>query len=402
MLRRLPPPVWVGRYLHADVRLAGGLHLRPMLELIRLALRLGDAPGGVLPREAGTTPASTTWRMMRERTEGGFVSVVLIRAMVHVAAQHGLNVSELLGAVGLSEEVLENPDEFVSGEVERKLWSLLAERGPPGFGVRAAKSLPRGAFRTLEYLVRASATFERGLERLVRFGSVLHGQPVFGLDRSEKGAWIVYENPHDPKTAAGRAASEFALSVVYRFGEEATAEDWQPRSVSFAHKPDDPRALAALFEAPILWERRRYEIELDPAHLDVPMKAADSELASILEAYVKHLLEGAPERRPVTAEVRRRIVAVLPEEPSLEDIASAMGMSGRQLQSKLMLEQTSYRAELEQIREHLARRYLERPEVRTAEVAAALGYRDASAFHRAFKRWTGQAPGAYRRTVREA
>ena len=80
-------------------------------------------------------------------------------------------------------------------------------------------------------------------------------------------------------------------------------------------------------------------------------------------------------------------------EPGMFDV---LGMSARTTQRRLREEGTSYAELLETVRRELAMRYLEREEKTAGEIAALLGYGDTSAFHRAFRKWSGTSPRAYR------
>jgi AraC-like DNA-binding protein len=51
------------------------------------------------------------------------------------------------------------------------------------------------------------------------------------------------------------------------------------------------------------------------------------------------------------------------------------------------------------MRKNLARMYLEQRQLPLTEVALLLGYSELSAFTRAFTRWTGQSPRAYRQSL---
>ena len=50
----------------------------------------------------------------------------------------------------------------------------------------------------------------------------------------------------------------------------------------------------------------------------------------------------------------------------------------------------------DEIRRDLAIESLSLGEESVSELATRLGFSEPSAFHRAFRRWTGQAPGVYR------
>jgi AraC-like DNA-binding protein len=73
-------------------------------------------------------------------------------------------------------------------------------------------------------------------------------------------------------------------------------------------------------------------------------------------------------------------------------------MSVRTLHRRLLAEHTSYLELLDQARYERAIRLMEAPGVSLEEIAFACGFLDGSGFFRAFKRWTGLAPRAYRQS----
>lgn len=92
------------------------------------------------------------------------------------------------------------------------------------------------------------------------------------------------------------------------------------------------------------------------------------------------------------------ISEALPERyPTIDHTARLLGIPVRTLQRRLEENGFSYSALVDEIRFELACRLLDEPRVRVATVAKALGYTDASSFSRAFRRWTGMSPRAYRR-----
>lgn len=86
------------------------------------------------------------------------------------------------------------------------------------------------------------------------------------------------------------------------------------------------------------------------------------------------------------------------EVPSVETIARNLTMSVQNLQRELQAEGTSYQQILDDTRQELARRYLKKLDIPIYDVAFLLGFSEPSAFHRAFKRWTGKTPKVYRLT----
>ena len=74
-------------------------------------------------------------------------------------------------------------------------------------------------------------------------------------------------------------------------------------------------------------------------------------------------------------------------------------MSARTLHRRLSQEDTSFQQLKDAFRSTLARHYLGRDDLSIDAISALMGFQDNSAFYRSFRKWTGEAPGAYRRTL---
>ena len=77
-------------------------------------------------------------------------------------------------------------------------------------------------------------------------------------------------------------------------------------------------------------------------------------------------------------------------------MAKALRMSRRTLQRKLADADLSYQRLVDDTRRDLALRYLDDPQTSVTDVTFLLGFSGQSAFTRAFKRWIGVSPSAYR------
>ena len=102
-------------------------------------------------------------------------------------------------------------------------------------------------------------------------------------------------------------------------------------------------------------------------------------------------------RSLATNAVCRLIDALLPRGyPVIEEVAHLLRISPRTLQRLLAEQGVSYSDMVERCRCTAACQVLETTQAPIQDIAIALGYRDASSFSRAFRRWTGAAPRAYR------
>lgn len=83
--------------------------------------------------------------------------------------------------------------------------------------------------------------------------------------------------------------------------------------------------------------------------------------------------------------------------PSIDEAASALDMTARSLQRKLMRERTTFRDVAGEIRKDIAFQLMQNPAIKISEVSDILGYSDPTAFRKAFKSWTSVAPRAVRK-----
>jgi AraC-like DNA-binding protein len=83
---------------------------------------------------------------------------------------------------------------------------------------------------------------------------------------------------------------------------------------------------------------------------------------------------------------------------SASQIARAIHVSPRTLRRHLEAQETSLSSLLDQERRDRALLLLRSPELSLAEIAERLGYRNLQSFERAFQRWTGTTPAAYKRS----
>lgn len=95
--------------------------------------------------------------------------------------------------------------------------------------------------------------------------------------------------------------------------------------------------------------------------------------------------------------LRRLLVeGASPDETAVAAIARRLTLHERTLNRRLRSEGTSYKALIDSVRFDVARQLLRDTRLTVADIAAALDYADAAAFTRAFQRWAGQPPGAWR------
>ncbi len=333
------------------------------------------------------------------------VSAALVRAIVAVAEQRGVDVEHILADLGIRPEEIDAPGAFVDGDLEHRLWErVIAQVDPVGFGTSMACSIDRGEFREVEYAFRTSDVLGRAFASFARYNALIHGEPIFDLRRDADALRIRYLQPHGSGTPVGDATAEFALASVIRIAKDATADLWDPAYVSVDF--GDDRAIQKLGEVvpcSVIPTEAQPEIVVPEAALELPMKDADPTLREIIDCSLRDKIDAIDPTPTMSARVRADVESRLAEGEALSLVkcASRLGVSTRTLQDRLQHEGTAFQELLRNAREDIARRLLVGTDT-IRDIAIKVDYADVRAFRRAFKRWTGSTPSDYRRRIRAA
>jgi AraC-like DNA-binding protein len=270
----------------------------------------------------------------------------------------------------------------------------------PCFGLRIAEVWYPTDLHALGYAFLASSTLRTGLQRLARYAYVVDNVVGFELEDDDERFSLVHttENPCSfPRTPAEEDASWAFVTSLCRAGY---GERLNPVEVRLRH-----RELAChgeydrFFRCPVLLDTGGSALVFAHADVNRPLPAPNRELArendKILSKFLSKL-----QQEDLTSRVKAAISHELPSgTPSDEDIAKAMYMSPRTLRRRLSADGTSYSQLLDAVRRELAEQYIADPARSLGETGFLLGFSELSAFSRAFKRWTGQSPSAFRETA---
>jgi AraC-like DNA-binding protein len=340
--------------------------------------------------------------ILRETT----VAASLVIDLVGHLARRGLSEAEICRAARIDLAVLDAPDDRVPGGAMERLWQVgesLAK--DPDLGLHAAESHRPGALNILGYVVQNCATAREVIEKLVRYAVLIHDGLRASLSREGTDTLCGFEaiaGLDNYLLRSPRQAMETTAAGLTCTLSALTHGAVRPREVSFRHA-----APAVVGEhTRVFGVAPRFRQPLDRVvfwtpDLQHPIRSANPSLLAMFERHAVELLAHLEAHGPVG----RRVLEVLAKRisgaaPPLGEVASALAMSARNLQRALREEETSYQALLDHARRELALRHLATPEGSAAEVAFLLGFADASAFTRAFRRWTGRTPGAFRASRR--
>jgi AraC-like DNA-binding protein len=188
------------------------------------------------------------------------------------------------------------------------------------------------------------------------------------------------------------------VGTIVQTSRAVGSHSWGPEEAWFSYPPpnhaDD---YERILEVPVHFDASHDAVVFSASMLADPNPATDPALVRALEHHARELLAKLPLGDDLQSRVRYTIASLLPLGASAEAVAGKLRMSARNLRRRLEAEHKSYKEILDEVRCELARRYLAQEHRRVEEVAFALGFSDGSAFHKAFRRWTGESPTNFAR-----
>jgi len=141
-------------------------------------------------------------------------------------------------------------------------------------------------------------------------------------------------------------------------------------------------------------------IVFDAAYLGLPIVQNERSVKDFLRTAPESILVKYKNGSSLTARIRRRLRQLLPADvPDFDQLAGELNMTSATMRRRLHEEGASYQGIKDQLRRDLAISYLSHSNRSVMDIALELGFSERSAFHRAFRKWTGASPGEFRRAL---
>jgi AraC-like DNA-binding protein len=318
--------------------------------------------------------------------------------MLRVLPQLGYDLDALLANAGLRREDVENPDAVIAPGACAAVFSAAhKERRVPNLPLQLAIHTPVGATPLLDYLIVSADSVGVGLHRLARYLGLVNRGIGLGVREASSPVRVVVER------ASGTFETELTVALsLLRFKRETDGR-LRPQHASFTHEPDDALEYATALGCPIRVRASWNGWALSKAEMDLPLRRRDPALSRWLERQAAEILARLPADGDVRDDVRNVLSTQLTSgDMRIDVVARRLATTPRTLQRRLAREGTSFEALCDDARKQAAHTYLADTTLTIAEVTYLLGYSEPTAFHRAFRRWHGTTPQAFRARMRHA
>jgi AraC-like DNA-binding protein len=325
------------------------------------------------------------------------VSVHHVEQALQGARRRGLDAEPLLKRAGIPAALLEAPMARVSQAQYAALLRVLRRRLRDEFWGLLNEPLPLGCFAQCCRLLVHTPTLGDALRTGLRYFHGEIGEFVPRL-RVVDGMASITIVPRAPDGGGHEYAQRAFLFLTYGLASWLAARRIPLVGVEYRGRaPAYGAEIDRLFQAKVSYGCEQYRLWFDARWLLLPQVQNPQGLREFLAQAPANLLVKYRDRTNVTDRIRRLLRSKLDDElPSLDEVARTLAMTPQTLSRRLREEGQGFQALKDDLRRDTAIELLQRPELTLLDIAGQLGFSEASTFHRAFKKWTGVAPGEYR------
>jgi AraC-like DNA-binding protein len=311
-----------------------------------------------------------------------------INLILHLAQQKGASKESLCRQAGIDVQLLSDPDARFPTRHVQALWqAAIQQTGQEHLPLQMGESVNLFSLGVLAYLLMNCPTVEVVVRKLIQYQDIACAgvRNTMGID-GENG--LLKSHLMDRDQINPSYALESELSVYVSIFTQLTGVPVPIQEVHFGHASDkDPSEFRRVFGTPrIVFESSFTGIVFAASYLQTPVLNANASLFNLTGTDTL----GYRVRKAITEGLKG-------EEPRLGSIARQLAMSERSIQLKLKEEGLTYQQLLDEVRKEMALSHLQEPYLSTTDIAYLLGFSEPSVFSRAFKKWIGTTPHAYRK-----
>lgn len=327
------------------------------------------------------------------------IAICQVRRILQGARRQGWDVDALLRRAAISPALLGSPNARVTQEqyaalirtlrrvTRDELWGLLGRPVPPGVFAQVCRTVIHCG--TLEEAIHAGLRLYR--QHIDAFAP--------RLQRSADGttATLLLHTRTPAAPCQAFAESTFVLHA-YALANWLMARRVPLTRVDLsAAAPQGQTDSARVFNATVYYGQPVTALHFDAAWLRLPVVQDACSLRDFLRDTPRNLLVRYRDSSCLAERIRLHLRSQLDRElPSLEEMAQLLRLTPQTLRRRLRDEGRGYQSIKDNLRRDVAIDMLEHSGLTLQDVALRLGFSEPSTFHRAFKKWTGVAPGEYR------
>jgi len=327
------------------------------------------------------------------------LSPVNLKILAYTLDVEGFSSARVLQQCGIHsiDDLQEDGEWMPVAMFDRMMAATVEETGNPLFGLVAGRSIALMRYGAITPLMLSGHTLRQMMDDVHRFAPLVVEQCEMELVEDRQGCRIVV-NPilHDGLSGHFRTEQVATSAVQMLRFVGATGGDIRRIDFPYSRFPGHDKSYEATFGPCIRFDQKECAIHFNPALLDAPLVTHDPIAYVSARTRVESLLAARKAGSDIADQVRQWLLSALPRLPTVAETAAHLGMSERTLRRHLFALDKAHADLTQECQRLMAERLLAEGKLPLKQVAEALGFSSVHSFHRAFRRWSGLTPSAWR------
>jgi AraC-like DNA-binding protein len=331
---------------------------------------------------------------------GAFVPPVFVFGLLSGLEGKDVDVDGYLRQVGVDPKALRKPGDkgITPMQYVALFYALMNDLKDECLGLFSRPFKP-GSFALTAREGLSAPDLRRALKRMSSALNLLQDDIVFSLEISgnEAGIKMVAIDPAKPTPAF---AQETMVRVLWRLAAWLLTTPLPVRHFAFTYPEpgqEHHKFYHQVFPAQRRYAQSAFGFWFQAKELETPVSRDEPALRTFLTDAYTQIISPPRNFGLMGQKVRNCLMRAYPQWPTLEHVADKLHTSVSSLQRHLASEHTSFQWIKDDLRRDLAIARLSSSSVSLVQLANELGFSDSPTFQRAFKQWTGQPCGTYRR-----
>lgn len=324
------------------------------------------------------------------------VAAYFMYPMLHALRDNPEQLESVLKQVGIDPALIDQPKARVSAKAFSALWLLLIRELDDEFFRMDSHGLPLGSFALICRALIQEPTLEKAMRRcLANFALFLKDfRGTLGVHGQHA---VISLQTRTQNDELGQLGEETFLVLVISLMCWLGGRRIPIERTDFHYRRSSLRDDSLLWGPNLTFGTERTEIEFASHYLQQPVVQDLVSLKEFLRSAPQWLVIRFRNQYGLASKVFQRLRDChYSEWPTLQAFALKQHLSASTVRRKLKLGGFSYQEIKDEVRRGLAFGLLRQGKASISDIAAQLGFQEPSAFHRAFKKWTGESPGQYR------
>lgn len=332
--------------------------------------------------------------------EKGSISIYFVQSALEPVQARGLDTGELLRQAGISPALLQAPQGRVTAQSFSALWLGVARVLDDELFGQDTRRMKVGSFAMLCQTLIHCPTLHDALRRMARGFNLLLDDFQCGLECDARHARLTIR-PAPGARAPGVFGYETLLMMQHGLACWLAGRRIPVLAAAFAYpEPSRSAEYPRMYSENLRFNEAATALTFERSYLDLPVIQNEKTLKEFIRSAPANIVLKYKNSGGLSAQIRRRLrTAARTEWPDFDAFAQTLHMTPSTLRRRLEDEGQSFQAIKDQLRRDMAIDYLCHTKKSVMDIATALGFSEASAFHRAFKKWTGACPGEYRQRM---